>query len=132
MRIFVPMAIKTRPPANSARDLNRVPKKQPTWTPIADKKKVVAAMIEAASIMLTFRKANETPTASASILVATARGSMAMGLKEGLGQESGSRDSLIILPPMRSKRKKTIQWSNPLTSVLNLAPTKYPISGIPP
>ena len=62
--------------------------------------------------ILTFKKAKVTPTAKASMLVATARGSMALNPKEeSRDSASVSRDSRIILIPMIPSRIKAIQWS---------------------
>ena len=105
----MPMAISIMPPASSARDLYLEPKALPASVPATDRTNVVAAIIPEAMNMFTLRKAKDTPTASASILVATARGSMAFHRKEGSGQLSALRDSQIILPPMKARRTKAIQ-----------------------
>ena len=62
---------------------------------------------------LTDKKAKVTPTANASILVATANGNIALKLKSSSphSSQSLSIDSLIILPPIIASNTKAIQWS---------------------
>lgn len=64
------------PPASSALDLYLEPKIFPTFTPAAERMKVVIPMKLAARMMFTSRKAKVIPTARASILVATASGNI--------------------------------------------------------
>ena len=70
-------------------------------------------MQETAGPISTRRKAKVTPTASASMLVATARGSMDRGRKELSTCSSPPRDSRIMFAPISPSRRKAIQWSTP-------------------
>ena len=58
------------------------------------------------------RNANETPTANASMLVATAIAHIVLKEKSEL-PDTGSfeKDSLTMFPPMMDRRTKAIQWS---------------------
>ena len=64
-----------------------------------------------AETMLTCKNAKVTPTASASMLVATASGSMALTPKESFSSSALSRDSLIMFAPISESSTKAIQWS---------------------
>ena len=66
------------PPASSALDLYLEPKIFPTFTPAAERMKVVTPIKPAARMMFTSRNAKVIPTASASILVATASGNLSL------------------------------------------------------
>ena len=70
------MRIMIIPPHNSALDLYFIPKRLPILTPAAEQTKVTIPMKETAGTIATLRNANVTPTASASILVATASKNM--------------------------------------------------------
>ena len=60
--------------------------------------------------ILTFKKAKVTPTAKASMLVATASSSMALGAKEASAVSSSlEKASFNILPPMTDSRMKATQ-----------------------
>ena len=69
--------MSTTPPTNSAFVSYRLPNRMPIFTPATQQTKVMTPMNDTAGTMSTCRKANYTPTASASMLVATASGSMA-------------------------------------------------------
>lgn len=56
------------------------------------------------------KKGESDPTASASMLVASARGSMERKEKEQSTSSLSSRDSRTMLIPMMDKRRKAIQW----------------------
>ena len=71
-RIFPPRRIRITPPAISAQHWRRAPKKVPITTPAREITKVVQPMTVTAGRMSTFKNANVTPTANASMLVATA------------------------------------------------------------
>ena len=75
-RILIPMSIRITPPANSALDLYFIPNTLPAFTPIADRTNVVQPIKVTAHTIFTWRNAKVTPTARASILVATASASM--------------------------------------------------------
>ena len=85
------------PPSSSALDWNRVPQRLPTFTPMQESRKVVAAMKHTAGRMDTSKKAKVMPTARASMLVATAMGSITRKAREALvssssGTTRASRD----------------------------------------
>ena len=71
-RIFTPSRIRMMPPVTSARFLYRTPKKLPTATPAREMQNVVQPISVIAGTMETSRNAKVTPTAKASMLVATA------------------------------------------------------------
>ena len=73
------MRISIAPPAISAFPLNMAPNDDPRRTPIALSMNVHIPMVLTAGMMSTERKANETPIASASMLVAIASGNIAEG-----------------------------------------------------
>ena len=100
------------PPATSALLLYFRPKILPTFNPRADRQKVVAPMRPTALKMFTSgSRAKVIPTARASMLVATARGSMALKPKDAFSSLSSSREkpSLSIFPPMRPSSTKATQ-----------------------
>ena len=76
------------------------------------------------------KKAKVTPTASASMLVASARGSMERKEKEQSTSSLSSRDSRTMLIPMMDKRRKAIQWSTAEMKAWNWMPSSQPSSGI--
>ena len=88
--------------------------------------------------IFTFIKANVTPTARASMLVAIAIMSMVLNPVQlqavvccPLSVDSSSDNaSLIILTPIMSNNPNAIQWSNDMIRCSNCAPRKYPINGI--
>ena len=130
-QILSPIRMSTTPPNNSARDLYFAPNTLPTLTPMHDRINVVAPMKLTAGTIRTCRKANVTPTARASMLVATASGSIVPNEKESLRFSSSvSRDSRIMLPPISASSTKAIQWSTLVISDWNRTPSKYPTSGI--
>lgn len=118
------MSIK--PPANSAFDLYLLPKIFPIYIPAAEKAPVVRPIISTADQILAFRKANDTPTARASMLVATAIASIVRKEKSGSVQQhsSFSKDSFTILPPIIPRRTNAIQWSTLDTMSANATPAK--------
>ena len=69
-------------------------------------------MSSTAGTILTSRNAKVTPTARASMLVATARVSMVLNPKEASGHSSSLlKDSFIMLAPITASSTKAIQWS---------------------
>ena len=76
------------------------------------------------------KKANVTPTASASILVAIASTIIVLKSTLSLLSSSFSNDSLIIFNPINDSSIKAIQWSIIFTASLNEFPKKYPIDGM--
>ena len=73
---------------------------------------MVAAMKHTAGRMDTSKKAKVMPTARASMLVATAMGSITRKAREALvSSSSGHRASRIMLMPSKTSRAKAIQWS---------------------
>lgn len=67
------------------------------------------AIIRTAKKILTFKKANVTPMAKASIDVATASGSIALKEKSGSQHSSSPNASLIIFRPISDNNIKAIQ-----------------------
>ena len=116
---------------SSARDLPRSPTRPPAFTPTPDSTRVVRPMRVTAGRIFTFRKAKVMPTVRASMLVATARGSMAAKPKEApTSSSSWLRDSRTMLPPMRHSRKKAIQWSTVVIRLWKPVPSSQPARGI--
>ena len=75
-----------------------------------DSTNVVAPMNDTAGTISTCRNANVTPTASASMLVATASGSMVIKQNESLTLSSScSRDSRTMFAPISPSSTKAIQ-----------------------
>ena len=64
------------------------------------------------------------------MLVATARGSMARGVKEQSTSSSWPRDSRIMLTPMMVSSTKAIQWSMLVIMFWNCTPSSQPSRGI--
>ncbi len=119
------------PPTSSAFDLYFAPNTLPILTPIAERTNVVTPIIETAGTISTSRKANVTPTASASILVATARASIVRGEKESLRFSSSFLTaSRIIFAPISASSTNAIQWSMFLIRLSNCLPSSHPITGI--
>ena len=78
----------------------------------------------------TSKKAKVTPTASASMLVATASGSIVLKEKESLTSSSSPSASRIIFAPISASSTKAIQWSMLLIRLSNCLPSSQPSSGI--
>lgn len=114
--IFKPISIKIMPPVSSALDLNFMPNPCPIFTPTIDKISVIKPMEETAGIIFTLRKAKDIPTASASTLVARARGSILAGFngasscagRSPPGHSRSLHDSfyILLLKVMYYNRKK--------------------------
>ena len=77
-----------------------------------------------------FRNANDTPTASASILVATASRNITFALISAFTSSSPPNDSFIILPPIKSRSTNAIQCDHLLTRSAKKLPSTYPSVGI--
>ena len=93
--------------------------------------KVVQPMNSTAGTMSTCKKAKVTPTARASMLVATARGSMVRKEKELFSDSSPhSLDSRIMFTPMIPSRIKAIQWSRLAIMAWKRTPSSQPNRGI--
>ncbi len=74
--------------------------------------KVIKPMINTANTMSTERKAKETPTANASMLVATPSVSKCFKLiNQSAGSSSELTPSRIIFTPISTSKAKAIQWS---------------------
>ena len=83
--------------------------------------------------MLAWARFSVTPMASASMEVATARGSMAFQAKESSQPSSSfSMDSRIMLPPMNTSSPKAIQWLMEVMREANRLVSTKPITGIAP
>ena len=108
--ILMPIAMRTRPPTSSALDLNRSPAFLPKSTPAMENIIVVIPIIIIGIHIDISRKANETPTARASILVAIARVSICQKPKPWATPSSSfEKDSLTILAPMRVSNNHATQ-----------------------
>ena len=81
----------------------------PIFNPTADNTKVVTPIKITAKTMFTCKNANVTPMAKASMLVATAKGSMAFAEKEPSSCSSSPKDSRIMFPPISASSPKAIQ-----------------------
>lgn len=107
------------PPQSSARSLRAMPhpKRMPNIRPTIDKandtKPIIPMGERMAENCLMPRSANETPTANASMLVATARASTTFRLVGSYScfQPSSLKDSIIIRPPRKARILNAIQWS---------------------
>jgi hypothetical protein len=129
------------PPVISAALLYREPNIFPILTPAKENKKVVIPMTVTDFHKSTDKKAKDTPTAKASMLVAIAIISIvlkpvllhehsAVGCCPSSADSSSDKASLIILTPMTSNNPNAIQWSKDVIICSNCAPRKYPIIGI--
>ena len=78
-------------------------------TPAAEQTKVMHPINDTAGIILTLRNASDTPTASASILVAIASKNILLTPISSLTFSSSPNDSLIILPPINKRSINAIQ-----------------------
>ena len=93
-------------------DCIRVPQRLPNLTPRLESRKVVRAIQQTAGRISTSRKAKVMPTASASMLVATAMANMTRKPREALASSvSPLRASRSMLIPRIASRAKAIQWS---------------------
>ena len=92
--------------------------------PTAESMNVVVPIIAIAGTISTSIHANETPTASASMLVATARGSIVLTENESSSCSSSPKASLIIFAPISASRMNAIQWSMLVMSHSNCFPRR--------
>ena len=90
------------PPASSALDLYFAPKRFPIHTPAAENRNVVRPMTGTDGQRETCRKANVTPTASASIESAIASGNMTFGENDASNVSILPIDSRSMFTPMSS------------------------------
>ena len=110
------MPIKTSPPKNSMRKLNRFPKKIPMRLPVSDMTNDAKPIASSGSVkdtrLLYPVKANEIPTAKASMLVATAKVSITFSrVGSKLHSSMSLKYSRIILMPKKANKPKAIQGS---------------------
>ena len=132
------MIIRIIPPQSSARNFRAMPqpKRIPNSNPMRDITKDTKPMIEmGASISEKSRiprNANETPMASASILVATANASTTFRLFGSYSflQSSSLKDSLTMRPPRKARMMNAIQWSRLSIRWLNVLAPIHPNRGI--
>ncbi len=112
-RILNPIPIRIIPPTSSALFPNNFPAFLADRKPTAVTVKAIAPIIELASAIFTFRKAKDSPTAKASMLVATdrIRSREPLVMSVFLWLSLGRNDSQIILPPTIANRMKATQWS---------------------
>ena len=101
-----------------------------SFTPNAESAQVITPIVATAGRILIVSSANVTPTASASMLVATASGSMAAGVIALLTPSASPKASRIMFAPISPSRTKAIQWSTAVIFSANVAPRKKPRSGI--
>lgn len=103
------MMIRMIPPEIIAGFLYLVPKTPPAYVPAADMAKVTTAITHTANTVLISTEAkrtftgmatNVTPTASASMLVAMARGNIALIPKSADSSSAPENPSLTMLKPM--------------------------------
>ena len=99
------------PPMTSARACRRMPKRLPSLTPMAAKKKLNKPMMKAAERILICKKEKDTPMTRASMLLAMANGSMAFVEKDAVRLLGSLRDCIIMLTPMRMSRVAMSQCS---------------------
>lgn len=123
-KIFVPSRMSITPPVISAGFEYREPKKFPMATPPKLKMKVVTPIINMEIQMFTCRKANDTPTAKASMLVATASRNIVFKhvVESGSSDPSSDKASRIMLAPINKRSPKAIQWSIATIRCSNCAP----------
>ena len=103
------------PPHSSERSLRAMPHphRMPNINPASDKANDTNPMMLIGDRMdaklQTPRKANETPTAKASMLVATANAATTFSLvgSNSCRQSSSLKDSIIIRPPRKAKMAKS-------------------------
>lgn len=109
----MPIRIRIAPPIASARLPNSVFTFLPNIKPLIVTPKATTPIIEQAMAMFTSRKANDNPTAKASMLVATAMVTRRRPLLISilLWLSGGRNDSQIILPPTSASKIKATQWS---------------------
>lgn len=91
----------------------RMPNIRPTIDKANDTKPIMPMGERIAENCLIPRNANETPTANASMLVATARASTTFRLVGSYSclQSSSLKDSIIMRPPRKARIPNAIQWS---------------------
>ena len=120
------------PPASSALALYLRPNRLPTFSPTAEQTNVVMPIRQTASGTLTSgSSANVMPTASASMLVASASRSIVLKLNESLPLDSSlDRLSLIMPAPMADSSTNATQWSKAVMYCSNVEPRKNPMVGI--
>lgn len=101
-------------------------------------KKATMPIQAAAGRIGVFKKAKPTPTARASILVATASAVMLRTERSAPVPAASHSEhpaqpftaSLSILTPITDNSPKAIQWSTLRMALLNCTPTKYPTRGM--
>ena len=103
--------IKINPPIISAFSFSLSPNLLPMATPASDMAKVTLPMTVTASKRLTLKNENVTPTASASMLVATAKikSSRKENPQSCVYSSSSDIPSFTILKPIITSRKNAIQ-----------------------
>lgn len=115
------------PPAICAGFCQREPKMRPMYRPTAENAPVVTPMMITEVHTFTRMNAKLTPTAKASMLHATASGSMCRQSNSAFSlafSSSSSKASRTMLPPMKASSAKMIQWSTAVTYLLNVDAAK--------
>ena len=119
------------PPASFARLLYFVPTVLPSFTPNADKRKVITPIEIAAGIIGNPGiRAKETPEAKASMLVAVDKSSISVKLVSSEQTSSFEKESFIMPKPMRISRAKEIIPEKQLMLASKKPVKKYPDNGI--
>ena len=128
-----PIKIRIVPPMISEPDLYRIPNICPIFTPIMDIMHVITPIIitaittfiiPAVSNTFTGTATNVIPTASASILVATAIINIVLTSNSGFTSSGGAKASLIMLPPISESSINATQGATTLISFSNREPTR--------
>ena len=134
----MPMMTRMMPPSSSALILRAIPHPHftPNISPITDRINETKPMMPTAGKMsmqlLIPIKAKETPTANASILVATAKPNTTFKLVGSYSclLPSSLKDSIIMRPPKKANMIKAIQWSTLSIMWLKIRAPAHPSSGI--
>lgn len=114
MSMRVPIIISIIPPMISARDPIWCENFLPNPTPIYETIQVMRPIVRTGNMIDTSLAVKDTPTASASILVANQRVKSDRREKTFFSTQpvsSHSHHAYIILPPMYVRRRNAIQWS---------------------
>ena len=118
--VFMPSIISIAPPTNSAFDLCFVPNRDPIFRPVAENRNVVIPIQSTENHIFRLNADIDIPTASASILVATANRNMVFTSRELFTSSSSfDRDSRIMFIPIAASNPAATQWSNELILSIN-------------
>ena len=108
----MPISMRMIPPMSSAAGPRRPLTLHPIYVPTKDMAKVTAPMTAAGTQIESSTIASEMPVARASMLVATAKKSMAANPRPApTSSDPSERDSWIMLAPMTASSANATQWS---------------------